>query len=240
MSTPTTSPNYSPRHDANADPVGGHCETRRMYRAVLDTCVLVPSLQRDFLLQLAAEEAFAPLWGTGILTELDYVLARLHERRHVMDSDVRRRHLLDQMRRAFPGSEVKAPKDREYHYELSDPEDGHVAHAALRGKADAIVTDDTRAGFTTATVLTEANIEIVSPHEFAVHTISAHPEAGSKRCASCRSATSIRSTPLTRSSICSSSGTPWPTPLTSSGRWRQSKARNRSRLLRPPDTIQRE
>lgn len=120
MSTPTTSPNYSPRHDANADPVGGHCETRRMYRAVLDTCVLVPSLQRDFLLQLAAEEAFAPLWGTGILTELDYVLARLHERRHVMDSDVRRRHLLDQMRRAFPGSEVNAPKDREYHYELSD------------------------------------------------------------------------------------------------------------------------
>lgn len=148
-----------------------------MYRAVLDTCVLVPSLQRDFLLQLAAEEAFAPLWGTGILTELDYVLARLHERRHVMDSDVRRRHLLDQMRRAFPGSEVNAPKDREYHYELSDPEDGHVAHAALLGKADAIVTDDTRAGFTTATVLTEANIEIVSPHEFAVNTISAHPEA---------------------------------------------------------------
>jgi hypothetical protein len=48
-----------------------------VYRAVLDTCALVPGRQRDFLLQLATEEAYAPLWGSGILFELDYVLARL-------------------------------------------------------------------------------------------------------------------------------------------------------------------
>jgi predicted nucleic acid-binding protein len=138
----------------------------------------VPSLQRDFLLQLATEEAFAPLWGTGILTELDYVLARLHERRGISDSEERRQHLLAQMKRAFPGSEVNAPKDRVYDYGLNDPRDGHVAHAALIGKADAIVTDDKRAGFKTAEVLIEANVEIVLPDQFGANTVSAHPRSG--------------------------------------------------------------
>jgi predicted nucleic acid-binding protein len=149
-----------------------------VYRAVLDTCALVPGRQRDFLLQLATEEAYAPLWGSGILFELDYVLARLHALRGVEDSDERRRHLLDQMKRAFPGAEIDAPKDREYDYALKDSDDGHVAHAALIGKADAIVTDDIRAGFKTSPVLIDAGIEVVYPHEFAANTVAAHPEAG--------------------------------------------------------------
>ncbi|WP_084247891.1 PIN domain-containing protein [Mycobacterium avium] len=149
-----------------------------MYRAVLDTCALVPSLQRDFLLQLATEEAYAPIWGSGILFELDYVLAGLHNKRGISDSASRRRHLFDQLKQAFPGSEVQAPKDREYSYGLNDPDDGHVAHAAIIGKADAIVTDDRRAGFSTARVLVEADIETVHPHQFAANTVSAHPHAG--------------------------------------------------------------
>lgn len=149
-----------------------------MYRAVLDNCALVPSLQRDFLLQLATEAAYAPVWGSGILFELDYVLAGLHEKRGITDSASRRQHLFDQLKQAFPGSEVDAPKDREYSYGLNDPDDGHVAHAATIGNADAIVTDDRRAGFNTASVLVEADIETVHPHQFAANTVSAHPEAG--------------------------------------------------------------
>ena len=82
------------------------------------------------------------------------------------------------MARAFPGAEIKAPKDREYDYGLDDPDDGHVAHAAILGKADAIVTDDKRAGFTTSTAWREAAIDIVHPHHFAANMVSTHPEAG--------------------------------------------------------------
>ncbi|WP_234816533.1 PIN domain-containing protein, partial [Mycolicibacterium agri] len=104
-----------------------------MYRAVLDTCALVPSLQRDFLLQLATEEAYAPVWGSGILFELDYVLARLHDKRGVADGASRRQHLFDQLRDAFPGSEVHwlcqlelAPAGR---FEVAPPGEGWSCRA---------------------------------------------------------------------------------------------------------------
>lgn len=138
----------------------------------------MPGRQRDFLLQLATEEAYVPLWGTGILLELDYVLARLDAKRGRDGSEERRRHLFVQMQRAFPGAEIIAPKDGEYSYDLDDPDDGHVAHAALVGKANAIVTDDSRAGFKTSAILADAGIAIVYPHEFVANTVAAHPEAG--------------------------------------------------------------
>ena len=149
-----------------------------MYRVVLDTCTLVPGLQCDFLLQLATEGAYTPLWGTGILAELDYTLAALDARRGISGSESRRRRLMDQMRHAFPGAEVDSPKDRAYAYDVADPDDGHVAHAAIMGKADAIVTDDKRAGFTTATALIEAGIDTITPKVFAANTVAAHPQAG--------------------------------------------------------------
>ncbi|WP_253861677.1 PIN domain-containing protein [Mycobacterium asiaticum] len=116
--------------------------------------------------------------GSGILFERDYVLAGLHDRRGITDSASRRQHLFDQLKKAFPGSEVHAPKDREYNYGLNDPDDGHVAQGAIIGKADAIVTDDRRAGSSTARVLVEADIETVHLYQFTANTVSAHPHAG--------------------------------------------------------------
>jgi predicted nucleic acid-binding protein len=149
-----------------------------VYRAVLDTCALVPGLQRDFLLQLAAEGAYAPVWGSGILFELDYVLKRLDTVRGLGDSGQRRARLFARMSAAFPGALVDAPKDATYDYGLADPDDGHVAHAALIGKADAIVTDDGRAGFRDSAALMAASVEVVCPRDFAAHSVAAHPEAG--------------------------------------------------------------
>jgi predicted nucleic acid-binding protein len=113
-----------------------------VFAALLDTCVLWPSTQRDFLLSLAIENLYRPLWSAAILEELQFREQMKLTKRLVPDEEARERaqHLVDEMRQAFDDAEVEGWEGLEGIYGLPDPDDEQVVAAAVVGGAGAIVT----------------------------------------------------------------------------------------------------
>jgi len=76
-----------------------------VFAALLDTCVLWPSLQRDFLLSLAVEGLYRPVWSSAILAELEYEEAAKWVRRGEDENEAacRAGRLISRMRMAVRG-----------------------------------------------------------------------------------------------------------------------------------------
>ena len=147
-----------------------------MFAAVLDTCVLWPSLQRDFLLSLAAEGVYRPLWSDRILEELEYEEARKLEARGATTDDARARAtaLIGQMNGAFDDSCVTGWERLDGTYGLPDPDDEHVVAAAEFAGAGAIVTMNTK-HFPYDHL--PSSIGIQTPTQFALNTVQVSPTA---------------------------------------------------------------
>jgi hypothetical protein len=145
-----------------------------MFSALLDTCVLWPSLQRDFLLSLAIEGMYRPLWSAAILDELEYEEARkLVERGEKPTVAARRaRRLITVMRQAFDDAEVRGWEGLEGAYGLPDPDDEHVVAASVVGGAGAIVTHNVK-DFPEA--LVPKGIQVLLPSQFAADTVALSP-----------------------------------------------------------------
>ncbi|CCK59098.1 PIN domain-containing protein [Mycobacterium canetti] len=111
-----------------------------MFAALLDTSVLWPSLQRDFLLSMAAEGLYRPLWSTAILDELSYHEARPRPSRR----SAALRGLVDRMSMAFDDAVVANWESLEGTFGFPDVGDEHVVAAALVGGADVIVTSNVK------------------------------------------------------------------------------------------------
>lgn len=108
-----------------------------MFRALLDTCVLFKPLLCDALLCIAEEGLFQPLWSQDILDELQRNMLRHGVAKSGVD------HRIGQMVEHFPAAMVTG------HQTLvvamtNDPKDRHVLAAAVRGRAELIVTENAR------------------------------------------------------------------------------------------------
>lgn len=147
-----------------------------MFAAVLDTCVLWPSLQRDFLLSLAAEGVYRPLWSDRILEELEYEEARKLEARGTGVGEARTRAaaLIGQMNAAFDDSCIAGWERLDGTYGLPDRNDEHVLAVAEFAGAGVIVTLNTK-HFPLG--LLPSNVGVQTPREFALNSVEVSPTA---------------------------------------------------------------
>lgn len=108
-------------------------------RLVLDTSVLVPRALRRLSLTLAEAGAFVPLISPGILGEWRY--------RAAVDGAAGRAEaeaVIDRLLAQWPGALVEPREEDVLSLSLPDPTDVHVLAAAIAGKADGILTANTR------------------------------------------------------------------------------------------------
>ena len=145
-----------------------------MFAALLDTSVLWPSLQRDFLLSLAIEGLYRPLWSSAVLEELQFHEARkLIDRGCDPDEAARQsRRLIGRMSTAFEDSRVDNWELLDGTFGLPDQDDEHVVAAALVGGAQVIVTSNLK-DFPAQRIPTP--LRVMSPAQFAADTVSVSP-----------------------------------------------------------------
>ena len=102
-------------------------------RAVIDACVLYPTILREIVTGVAAEGLFQPLWSARILGEWRRAVVKLGP---VAEAVAEGEIAL--LRVHWPGAEVPAADDS--HIDLPDPADRHVVATAIAGGAEVIVT----------------------------------------------------------------------------------------------------
>jgi hypothetical protein len=90
-------------------------------RAVLDANVLAVEVVRDFMLSLAEQECFAPVWSKPLGVELRRALCRMRTEEAVAY------RMWELMNRAFPLAEAEIPKASYDVPGIKDPDDQHVA-----------------------------------------------------------------------------------------------------------------
>lgn len=145
-----------------------------MFVALLDTNVLWPSLQRDFLLSLHIQGAYRAIWSEAILDELRFHEAAKLVKRGETNARASERAdgLIREMRTHFSDSIVTGWEPHEGIFGLPDVDDEHVVAAAFVGGAEVIVTLNLK-DFPAEKL--PASIEVLTPAVFARNTVDLSP-----------------------------------------------------------------
>jgi predicted nucleic acid-binding protein len=139
------------------------------FTAFYDANVLYPAELRNLLMHLALTGLFRATWSAGVHEE--WMCALLRNRPDLSREKLERTRML--MDQHAADALVTGYEDLIPGLQLPDPDDRHVLAAAIRGRADVIVTANVR-DFP-AEILAPLGIEAQHPDEFVLHLLDLAP-----------------------------------------------------------------
>lgn len=137
-------------------------------KALLDACVLYPTVMREMLLGVARTGLYEPLWSPRILEEWALAAAKLGPQ-----GEAQARGEIAMAQAGWPRAEVRYQTGQEDRFWLPDPNDIHVLAAAALGHADVIVTANAK-DFP-RNVLAEEGLSRADPDNFLLGFLEASP-----------------------------------------------------------------
>jgi len=144
------------------------------FTAVIDACVLCSPLKRNLILSLAEAELYRIRWSEELLDETEKAIAILLNKRGCEDAGDRAKRARLAMSRAFVEATVADYESMgDKLGKLPDEGDRHVIAAAIKTKADIIVTENLK-DFP-AKKLASYGMEAKSSDEFIADAIDLSP-----------------------------------------------------------------
>ena len=148
-------------------------------KALLDACVLYPTVLREIFVATARAGLYKPLWSDRILEEWARATVKLGP-----GAEVVARGEVAALRMAFPKATVPVHDALAARLWLPDPNDVHVLAAAITGGAEVIVTFNAE-DFPRQT-LAEEGLARQDPDQFLLALWQQHPQAISDAAATVR------------------------------------------------------